>query len=166
MVYYGFTQLDGLLQMWASFGVFSVLIPFVLMFAVVFAILEKSRILGAHRGIDVIVSISIALLALQWDFMPRFFAELFPRLGMAIAILLSLVILVGMFITTAHKNIYYIILASVAFIIFIIMLIQTYGGYAWTSSWFWQQWGGLIVTGLVIIGLILVFVIPKRTEHE
>lgn len=164
-MYYGFTQLDALLQMWASFGVFSVLIPFVLVFAVVFAILEKSRILGAHRGIDIIVSMAVALLALQWDFMPRFFAEIFPRLGMAIAVLLSLVILVGMFITTQSRNVYYIILASIAFIIFIIMLIQTYGGFAWTSSWFWQQWRSQIIVGLIIIGIIVVVATTKRAEQ-
>jgi len=161
MVYYGFTQLDALLQMWASFGVFSVLIPFVLIFAVVFAILQKSKILGAHRGIDIIVAIAVALLSLQWDFMPRFFSELFPRLGMSVAVLLALIILVGMFITSESKNAYYIILASIAFIIFIVMLIYTYGGFTILSSGFWQQWGPLIVTLIVIIALILIFVIPK-----
>jgi hypothetical protein len=166
MVYYGFTQLDALLAMWQQFGVFSVLIPFVLVFAVVFAILQKSRILGAHRGIDTIIALAIGMLSLQWDFMPRFFSELFPRLGMSIAVLLALVILVGMFITSTTEKAYYIILASIAGIIFIVMLIQTYGGFTFSSSWFWQQWGGAIVSLIVIIGVILVFVIPKTPERQ
>lgn len=161
MVYYGFTQLDSMIQMWAQFGVFNVLIPFLLIFAVVFAILQKSRVLGAHRGIDAIVAISIGMLSLQWDFMPRFFSELFPRLGMAIAVLLSLIILVGLFITKESRNVYYIILASVAFIIFIVMLSYTYGGFSFASNSWWQQWGGGIIALVVIIGIIVALVVPK-----
>lgn len=166
MVYYGFTQLDTMLQMWASFGAFSVLIPFLLVFAVVFAILQKSRVLGGHRGIDIIISVAIGLMSLQWDFMPRFFAELFPRLGIAIAVLLSLVILVGMFITKETRNVYYIILASIAFIIFIVMLSYTYGGFSFSSNSWWQQWGGGVIALLIIIGIIVALVVPKPMPEQ
>ena len=166
MVYYGFTQLDAMLQMWASFGVFSVLIPFLLVFAVVFAILQKSRVLGGQRGRDVIIGVAIGLLSLQWDFMPRFFSEIFPRLGIAIAVLLSLVILVGMFITSKTRGVYYIILASIAFIIFIVMLSYTYGGFSFTSNNWWQQWGGGVIALVVIVGIIVTLTVPKTTPEQ
>jgi hypothetical protein len=166
MVYYGLTQLDTMLQMWASFGAFSVLIPFILVFAVVFGILQKSRIIGGHRGIDVIISVAIGLLSLQWDFMPRFFSELFPRLGIAVAVLLALVILVGMFITKESKGVYYVILASIAFIIFIVMLSYTYGSFSFSSNNWWQQWGGGLIALLIVAGMIVALVVPKPMPEQ
>lgn len=166
MVYYGFTQLDSMIQMWQAYGVFSVFIPFVLIFAVVFAILSKSKILGGKSGIDTIVAIAIALLSLQWDFMPRFFSELFPRLGMGIAVLLALVILVGMFITSKHETVWMIILASIAFIIFIVVLIQTQIGFNWSASPFWQNYGFMVIMGVVIVGLIVGMVLSNPSGKK
>lgn len=92
---YTFTDLLNYLNM---MGVFSYVIPFLLIFAVVFAILEKSGILGKdNKAIWAIVATSIGLLALQFDYVPRFFAVIFPRFGIGLSIFLVLLIMLGFF---------------------------------------------------------------------
>ncbi len=66
-----------------------------------------------------------------------------------------------MFITKESRNIYYIILASIAFIIFIVMLSYTYGGFSFASNSWWQQWGGGAIALLIIAGIIVALVVPK-----
>jgi hypothetical protein len=78
-------------------GVFSYVIPFLLIFAVIFAILEKSKILGDNKTIQAIVATSIGLLALQFDHVPRFFGVIFPRFGIGLSIFLVLLIMLGFF---------------------------------------------------------------------
>lgn len=89
--------ITDVLNLWAQQGVFSYVIPFLLMFAVVFAILEKTKLLGQQKAIDAIVAMAIGLLALQFDFVSTFYAEIFPKFGVGIAIFLVVIILIGFF---------------------------------------------------------------------
>ena len=91
------TTITDVLNIWNDLGVFSYMIPFLLLFAVVFAILEKSKILGGNKPIMSIVAASIGLLALQFDFVSEFFAVIFPRFGVGISIFLVLLIMIGFF---------------------------------------------------------------------
>ena len=91
------TTVTDVLNIWNDMGVFSYVIPFLLIFAIIFAILDKTKILGDNRPIESIVATSIGLLSLQFDFVSEFFAIIFPRFGMGIAIFIVLIIMVGFF---------------------------------------------------------------------
>jgi hypothetical protein len=91
------TSITDILNQWADFGVFAYLIPFLLIFAVVYAILDKTQLLGENRPVEAIIALAIGLLALQFDFVSTFFAEIFPRFGVGLAVFLVLVILIGFF---------------------------------------------------------------------
>jgi len=68
------TTITGVLNVWNNMGVFSYVIPFLLIFAVVFAILKKTGILGDDNdGILAIIAVAIGLLSLQFDFVSKFF---------------------------------------------------------------------------------------------
>lgn len=162
----GGTQLDTLLQLWESQGLFSVFLPFLLIFAVTYAILNKSGILGRKAGIDTIVALVVGLLALQQDFLRRFFAELFPRLGMGIGVILALAILVGLFIVSDQENVYMIILGSIAFIVFLVVIISTQSGFSFTSWGWWSQWGNLVIWGFILIGIIVAFTLANQGEKK
>ena len=99
----GTSDLEQLLQSWAQHGVFTVLIPFILIFAVVFAILERSKVLGNKPAINAIVAISLGLLSLQLDvYRQLFYAQLFENFGTGLLILIVLLVLTGLFITDAN----------------------------------------------------------------
>lgn len=166
MVVYGFTQLDALLQLWESQGLFSVFLPFLLIFAITFAVLSKSKILGGRSGIDIIVALCVGLLALQQEFLRRFFSELFPRLGMGIGVLITLLILVGLFITEEGKGTWMIILGSIAFIVFLVVIISTQSGFSWGAWGWWSQWGNLVIWGFILVGIIVAFALTTKFKEE
>jgi hypothetical protein len=85
-----------ILNYWNYVGVFSYVLPFLLIFAVVFALIEKGGFLGNNnRAINTIVAAAIGLLALQFDMVPMFFAQIFPKLGIFIAVILAIMILLS-----------------------------------------------------------------------
>ena len=53
-----FTIAD-LLRGWESAGIFDFLLPFLLIFAVVFGILSTIQIFGKHKGVNVIIAVTI-----------------------------------------------------------------------------------------------------------
>ena len=92
------TTITDVLNIWNEIGVFSYVIPFLLIFAVVFAILKKTGILGDDNdGILAIISVAIGLLSLQFDFVSVFYANIFPKFGIGLSIFLVLIIFIGFF---------------------------------------------------------------------
>lgn len=165
VVSYGFTQLDALLQLWESQGLFSVFLPFLLIFAVTFAVLNKSGILGRKGGVDTIVSLVVGLLALQQEFLRRFFAELFPRLGVGIGVMLALIILVGLFIMGGQSQAtWMIILGAVGFIVFLVVIISTQSGFSFNSWSWWSQWGNTVIWGVILIGILVSFALANKGQ--
>ena len=96
----GARNITDVLNIWNEIGVFSYVLPFILIFAIVFSILDKSKILetdasNKNRPMLAIISVAVGLLSLQFDFVSEFFAVLFPRFGMGIAILLTVMIFIA-----------------------------------------------------------------------
>lgn len=91
--------ITDLLNTWNNIGIFSYVLPFMLMFAIIFAILEKTSILGkGNKAISVIIAVATSLMALQFDFVSTFFATIFPKFGIGLAIFLVLILFLGFFI--------------------------------------------------------------------
>src|SRR3989344_2867821 len=86
-----------ILAKWQEIGVFSYILPLLLIFALIFGILTKMSLLGDNKAVNAIIALAVGLMSLQFDFVPRFFSEIFPRLGIGLAILLVLLILTGLF---------------------------------------------------------------------
>ncbi len=92
------TTITDVLNIWNENGVFSYVIPFLLIFAVVFAILKKTKILGDDNdGILAIISVALGLLSLQFDMVSDFYAIIFPRFGIGLSLFLVLIIFIGFF---------------------------------------------------------------------
>ena len=144
-----------LLAQWQAIGVFDFLLPFLLIFAVIFGILTTTNILGKEKGVHVLIAIVIALLALRLDFVPRFFAEIFPRLGVGLAVILTLIILIGLFVPKDEMRYWLWGLGAIAAIIAIVVISQSFQGYGWFSSGAYSDYVGWIIGGVLIIGLII-----------
>lgn len=86
-----------LLLQWKFAGVFDIILPFLLIFALVFAILEKSKVLGQNKGIYAIVALAIAFFAISNPMLTGFFAILFANAGVGFAVLLVVILFIGMF---------------------------------------------------------------------
>ena len=150
-------NIANVLNQWAEMGIFDYAIPFLLLFAVVYAILEKSGVLGTNKGVNAIVGASVGLLSLQFDFVSTFFAEIFPRLGVVLAILLVLVILVAMS-GKDGSQLYYIvgIVLAVATVLWAFANWNFWGDQLGIGWWVGDNFWLLLAGILVVLGVAAV----------
>ena len=149
-------SIGGMLAYWESAGFFSYVLPFLLIFALVFGILTRVKIFEA-KGINAVIALVVGLLALQFHFVPIFFSEIFPRLGIGLAVILALLILAGLFFDPKNKILNYGLL-GVGVIVFLVVLVQTFGWLGWGNLQIWYyNWQGIlgVIIFLAIIGIIV-----------
>ncbi len=95
--------IGDMLSKWEQMGFFSYLLPFLLIFTLVYTILMKVKIFEDNKTVNGVIALVVGLMALQFDFVSIFFSELFPRMGVGLAILLVLIIFVGLFFDPGTK---------------------------------------------------------------
>lgn len=144
-------------------GVFSFLLPFLLIFALVYGVLTNVKLLGENKAINAVLSISIALMALQFNFVGIFFSEIFPRLGVGLSIILVVMILLGSFINfndSSNKWIKW-VFGALGGLIALIVIFQSlgssfsFGGMGFFNlGYFFNNWGGTILLTLVVVGIV------------
>jgi hypothetical protein len=152
-----FGSLADILYQWDYLGVFDFLLPFLLVFAIVYGILSSTKFFGTNRGVYVIIAVVIGLLALRYQFFfSSFLSELFPRLGIGISILLALLILVGMFIAEDETRYWGWGLAAIGVIIAIVVVYQSFNvlGYGIVGG-IGSDFVGFILLGVLLIGVII-----------
>ncbi len=144
----------NVLAVWEQLGVFSYILPFLLIFAIVFGVLMQVKLFKENRVINGIIALSVSLLSLQFDFVPIFFSEIFPRLGVGLAVLLVILILFGLFLDPKHKGINYVLLGG-AVIILIVVIYQTFSflGYGSYSGFLWM-YSPYIVGSIIFLAII------------
>lgn len=154
--FYGGT-IGNVLAQWEQMGVFSYVLPFLIIFALVFAILNQIKLFNKNRGVNAVIALAVGFMSLQFDFVPRFFSEVFPRLGVGLAIILIILIMIGMFMDPEKSGLM-IALMIIGFIIVIVVLINTAGSLGWMAGYWWEDnWGTIlgIVVFLAIVGMII-----------
>ena len=95
--------IGNILSQWEAMGFFSYVLPFLLIFAMVFGILIQLRLFRDNKTINAIIALAVGLMALQFSFVPRFFSEIFPRLGVGLVVILIIIILTGLFANPEDK---------------------------------------------------------------
>ena len=156
-------SIGDVLQQWEQMGFFSYVLPFLLIFALVFGILNQIKLFQDNKAINGIVALAVGLMSLQFHFVPMFFAEIFPRLGVGLAILLVIMILAGMFVNPKKAGIMYTLL-GIGAIIAVVVLVQTAGSVGWYSGFWWaNNWP--LVAGVVFI-LAVIGIIVGGTQNE
>ncbi|MCK4647756.1 hypothetical protein KAT24_02395 [Candidatus Pacearchaeota archaeon] len=156
--------LGDMFAQWEQIGFFSYLLPFLLIFALVFGILTKVKLFKENKAINAIIALVVALMAIQLEFVPTFFSQIFPKLGVALAVILAFMILVGLFIDPEHPAITW-ILMGIGLIIFIIVIVQTAGSMGWSTGYWWQD-NWVTVIGVVIVIALLVAVIAGSSKSK
>ncbi|MDO8555962.1 MAG: hypothetical protein Q7R96_02200 [Nanoarchaeota archaeon] len=84
---------DELFNTLSEAGFFAYLLPFVVMFAISFALLQKVKIFGGNKKIDGILAIAMGFLFLQNTYLLELFQRLLPNVSfILLAVLLGLLI--------------------------------------------------------------------------
>lgn len=150
--YYG-GSIGNLLTFWEQAGFFSYALPFLLIFSLVFGILMKTKIFDKNKGLNFVIAFVVGVLALQFDFVPVFFSQIFPRVGVALSVILALLIILGLFLDPESK-IHNWILFGAGVIVFLVVLFQTLGFTGIYSGYFWYANWPMIVAIIVFLVLL------------
>ena len=160
--------IGDLLAQWEALGFFSYVIPFLLIFSVIFGILTQVKLFRDNKSINAIIALSVGLMSLQFDFVPRFFSEIFPRLGIGLIIILILIIMTGLFSNPEDKWQMYLMWAG-SVIIVIVILVQTAGVVGFHSFLPWLGFNWPAVFGVILFIVIIAIVVgssrPKSTTE-
>ena len=139
----------NLFNTWEQLGFFDYVLPFLLIFALVFGILSRMNFFD-NKSVNGLIAFSVGLMALQSNIVSTFFSELFPRFGVGLAIILLVIIFGGLFIPDKITFIYLIIGA----VVLVGVLVYTAGALGWSSGYDWGgQWPS-IVFGILLIVLV------------
>jgi hypothetical protein len=156
------TMMD-LLNQWNYIGI-DYILAFLLVFAVVFGVLSATNILGKEKAVHIIIALVIGLMSLKWGMAVDFFTGIFPRTAIAISVILVLVILTSVFVPKEHWGGWSIGLYSVGAIAFLFVIFNTFSERGWYSSMWWDQWGGLLIGALLIIGVIIAIAVSGKKD--
>lgn len=160
----------GFLGWFESIGGFDFILPFLLIFAIVFAILEQIKLFGAKRNISAILALIIALFAVIQTDVVLLIQGFIPRVSMIILFIFSVLLLIGIFGVRAEK--FAKLPFGIAVILSIIGVIWAFGAASgWDVPWgpFLTQEDIAIILTLGIFILIIWFIIkepPKETEQR
>lgn len=154
---YGGGGIGNLLSQWEAAGVFAYVLPFLLIFAIVYAVLSFVNIFKGNKAVNAIISLAVALMALQFNLVSVFFADIFPRLGVALSVILVLLILSGMFINWDNEGMRWFLFAVVAITVIIVVWgpLRDIGLFGWGRPVLFGGNLGNIIGAIVIIGLII-----------
>jgi hypothetical protein len=161
-----------ILQDLAELDVFFYVLPFLLLFALVFAVLQKINIMGGeakdNKGVNAVIAVTVALLALQFDSVPIFFQVIFPKLGIGLSILLVAIIMLGLFLDfEKYTGPLYVFLA-IAGVVAAWILLSSINDYSWWTGGFWANNISAIVALVIVVVFIVVVVnsgAPKGTGN-
>lgn len=112
--------LDNIVSMLKDWGFFEIVLPFLLIFVLLFAILEKIKILGKRREINLLVALSVSLIALASSFLTDFIASFLPKIAIALLILVFLLIILNLISPDFDIDVWY--MQAIVPIVFIILL--------------------------------------------
>ena len=170
--------LGNLFAQWESAGIFAYALPFLLIFALVYGLLTKMNIFASEndpnsgKGVNVIIALAVAFMALQFDMVSMFFSEIFPRFGVALSIILVILILGGLFMPTNKENNWFMIaLAIIVFVIIGIVVYNSLSVFGWnlnSGGWlanFWYQYSGIIIFAVVIIAAVLMMTTKRKPNR-
>ena len=157
--------ITDLLNYWYELGVFTYLLPFLLVFAFSFGILSKSRILGKNKGVHATIAAALGGLALVNDKVPRFFEGIFPYAGIALAVLLVSLILMGL-ISPESNRIGRWIWFGIGAVAFVIVIWAAFEDYSFETGrlGFMQDMVPIVLTVAGVIGLMVWMIASGRAK--
>ena len=151
-----------ILVAWEEMGVFSFLLPALMVFAIVYGILSTNRFLGDNKGVNVVIALSMALLSLQFGYVQEFFATIFPYAGIGLSVLLVAIILMG--IVTDKPAVQKWVFFGVGAFIFIVVMLYTITDFGWLGGYTGGDWVPTIIVGLLIIGALVAIITSTKND--
>ena len=176
------TPLGTAVQFLKDFGMFDVVLPFLLVFTIIFAILEKTKILGTvktkegeltNKNINTMVSFVVGLLVVASANIVRSINESLPNVVLLLVISISFLILVGTFwsskehdeksFAARHQGWYKMFVVVIFILVVGIFLNSLYiesngQEYSWLEiglDYVITNWGGAVIASVIVLIVII-----------
>ena len=171
------TPLGKAIEFFRDFGLFDIVLPFLLVFTIVFAILEKTRILGTvkmkggeeipNKNLNSMVAFVVGLLVVATANVVRTINESLPNVVLLIVASVSFLLMIGIFLKTdeldfsnKHKYWYrsFMVIMFIAVIgIFLSSIYDANGNsYLEIAGFFLiQNWSEAVVTSVVFLVIVV-----------
>jgi len=169
--------LRGTIDFLKDFGLFDVILPFLLIFAIIFAILEKTLILGKEKdgtpkkNLNSIVALVVALLFVSANKAVNLITTALPNIALMIVISLSFLLMLGIFWKSEEFDFkskskgWYITFSIIMFIALIVIFLGAYEtspGVSVLDQVFSSVGSGVfqdVLAGVIVLGAILGIII-------
>lgn len=169
------STLGSAVEFLSDLGLFDVVLPFLLVFSVVFAILEKTEILGkGKKNINSIVALSVALITIAANGVVNTINAALPNVVLILVAILSFLMLLGLFWKEQEQEKFHVfgdqegwyygflIAALIGVVLIFTNSLKTSSGETWLRyAWNWvtSSLGGdglsTAIIFLVIIGVVV-----------
>lgn len=160
-------DLRGIFAYWESIGVFDVVLPFFLVFAIAYSILSTAKVLGeANKNITALVSAIIGVLFVQNSYLVGILQSFIPNVAMFIIVILMVFLVAGTFTgqrgTPALEGSFaFVAIAALAFVVWALLVQPP------TTSWLPTYYlDDQTLATLVLVGIfvLVIWFVTKPKE--
>ena len=175
-------RLEGFFRTLENWGLTDVMLPFLLIFVIIYAILQKTHILGeGKKNLNVVVAVVVALLVVIPHVTGRFpsnadpvviINEALPQVSIVLVAVVFLLILIGVF---GQDYVFLgVTMPGWITLVSLIVIILIFGGAAgwWDNSFgstlenFFGTEGVAIFIMLIFFGLVIAWITSESKERE
>ncbi len=169
------STLSNALDFFRDFGIFDVILPFLLIFTVVFAILQKTELLGKDKAnLDATVAFVIGLLVVAATKVVVIINEALPQIMVLVIVSLSFLLMLGIFAKPdgtffndlgGNFKIGLMVVMTLAVVLIFLGTIKTDDGswleYGW--NYMIDYWSGAVVGSIIlfIVFIAAIFFVVK-----
>jgi len=157
-------------------GIYDVILPFLLVFTIIFAILEKTKVFGmeeidgkkyTRKNLNAMVSFVIAFLVIASSKLVETITQVSSHMVILLLLAIFFLILVGSFYKEGEGvfledrwKLLFMIIMFLGIVVIFLNAIKTESGESWWE-WFWDylsdHWTSTGVTSIILIIVILIF---------
>jgi hypothetical protein len=138
------------------------ILPFILIFVMVFAILQKSKLLGeGKKQVDALVALAIGLILIITPPARIFIVKFVPWLAVALAVMLVFLVLYGFVAEEKWKSQKWVLIVFGILAGLFVIIIAIYASGYWDTlrGWFSGAFDSSLVMNIVLIAIVIAVVL-------
>lgn len=166
------SALQGAIEFLRDFGLFDIVLPFILVFTIIFAVLEKTRVLGTEgenhpkKNLNAMVAFVIGFLVISTNQVVNAINKALPNVVLLLVLSISFLILAGIFMQTGEMDLqkrhekFYRLLILIMFVGVILIFLNSleYQGNSWLVIGIGlaiQNIKGPVVSAGLLLGVVI-----------
>jgi len=146
-------------------SLFNIVLPFVLIFTIVFAVLQSTKILGGKKNIDTVISLVFGFFLIRNQTIIKTINNFLPNISLLIVVILMILLVIGIFVGSYEWSQG---VKGLAAVLAVIVVLWILGASYWSSFGIPNIFAGLSseTQGILIFLAILVVIIFFVTREE